>query len=560
MASDAMNQGMEPVPGNSASAPVGQSGKPAGTVTSVSSKNNLLLPGDIFAGRYRIEKNLGAGSLCNAYLCRDSGSGNREVVLKVMHARKAVDSSMAESFLFLAESVAAYQHKGIAKIFEFGKHQNLPFYTMEFVTGTPLRLWLMERLNFENRVLPGLGIIRSLLEIFETIQERGCYGCLKPENVFVTLNGPVVMDFGAVGFLSPQEFEFNSYARRYLPYMAPELRQDWSNLLPQSDCYSLGAILYEIMVGRPPAPQIRLPSELSHIFNIEADEIILKSMAILPQDRFATLESFAHSLELLQSSLLSARPAEGMLGNNPTRQITLESTKDSESQPPPAKDAAWLSEPVAPIQKSADPFAGLTKPEQRVEKDEDTSEFAIKHAYTSVPSPSHSRDAVPEITEPVAHAPVPKPSSEKAHSERRFVNTITDLPQVAPEFIEPPLEHVIEPTMEANSQALAHPTESEFSEQNQVIASHFQRDSAGENSTESVLSAHANNFTQTPVVDAGWRETGPGLKSGVAKKKKPKYEEEIDASPVPAWLWVVLALVGCSLMVGSAYLGLRLAH
>ena len=64
------------------------------------------------------------------------------------------------------------------------------------------------------------------------------------------------MDFGVVGFLSPQEFEFNSYARRYLPYMAPELRQDWSNLLPHSDFYSLGAMLYEILVGRVPAPQL----------------------------------------------------------------------------------------------------------------------------------------------------------------------------------------------------------------------------------------------------------------------------------------------------------------
>jgi serine/threonine protein kinase len=283
-------------------------GKAAAIAVAKSTKSILPQAGETFAGRYRVEKYLGLGALCNSYLCRDLSAGNQEMVLKVMHARKAAEAGMADSFLFLAESVAKYDHKGIAKIYSSGRHEGIPFYTTEWVGGVPLRLWLMERLNFENRVLPGLGIIISLLEIFEAIHERGCYGCLKPENVFITLNGPVITDFGVVGFLSPQEFEFNSYARRYLPYMAPELKQDWSNLLPHSDFHSLGAILYEILVGRAPAQPLRLPSELSRVFGIEADEIILKAMATRPLDRFNTVEAFKHAVLSLQSSLLHARP------------------------------------------------------------------------------------------------------------------------------------------------------------------------------------------------------------------------------------------------------------
>jgi len=265
--------------------------------------------GETFAGRYRVEKYLGLGALANAYLCRDAEAGNREVVLKIMHARKAAEAGHADSFLFLAASVAKYNHKGIARILDTGRHEGQPYYTMEWVAGSPLRLWLMERLNFDTRVLPGLGIIASLLDTFEAIHERGCYGCVKPENVFITLNGPVIMDFGVVGFLSPQEFEYNSYARRYLPYMAPELRQDWSNLLPQSDFYSIGALLYEVLAGRSPAPQLKLPSELSRAFGIEADEIILKAMAPRPLDRFATVEAFRQAVVSLQASLL-AHPQE----------------------------------------------------------------------------------------------------------------------------------------------------------------------------------------------------------------------------------------------------------
>ena len=287
---------------------------PIAEVGSTLAKNTLPKPGDIFAGRYRIEKYLGLGSLCNAFLCRDSSEESREVVLKIMHARKAAEAGMADSFKFLAESVGRYQHPGIAKVFAADILDGVPYYTMEWIPGTPLRLWLMERLNFENRVLPGVGIIRSLLEIFETIHEHGCYGCLKPENVFITLNGPVITDFGVVGFLTPQEFEFNSYARRYISYMAPELRQDWSNLLPQSDIYSLGALLYEILVGRSPAPHLRLPSELSPIFGIDADEIILKSMAPNASDRFGTAEAFKLALEALQSTLLKVPPPSGLTG------------------------------------------------------------------------------------------------------------------------------------------------------------------------------------------------------------------------------------------------------
>jgi serine/threonine protein kinase len=313
-----------------------RAGTPAATTGSP-----LPRMGETFAGRYRVEKYLGLGALCNAYLCRDSGAGNRETVLKIMHARKAAEKGLADSFLFLAASVAKYDHKGIARVFDTGRHEGQPYYTMEWVGGTPMRLWLMERLSFDNRVLPGLGLIASLLDTFEAVHERGCYGSVKPENVFITLNGPVLMDFGVVGFLSPQEFEYNSYARRYLPYMAPELRQDWSNLLPQSDFYSVGALLYEVLAGRPPAPQLKLPSELSRAFGIEADEIILKAMAQRPLDRFATVEAFRQAVVSLQASLL-ARPREdgGVLpaAAAPEPHPSLEITNDPVSLHNPDED------------------------------------------------------------------------------------------------------------------------------------------------------------------------------------------------------------------------------
>ncbi len=483
-----------PVP---ASAPVPTAHKPqpapAAPVAIVkSSKSALPQAGDTFANRYRVEKYLGLGALCNSYLCRDSMAGNQEVVLKVMHARKAAEAGMADSFLFLAESVAKYDHKGIGKILSSGRHEGAPYYTMEWVGGVPLRLWLMERLNFENRVLPGLGIISSLLDTFEVIHERGCYGCVKPENVFITLNGPVITDFGVVGFLSPQEFEFNSYARRYLPYMAPELKQDWSNLLPHSDFHSIGAVLYEILVGRAPGAQLRLPSELSRIFGIEADEIILKSMATRPLDRFGTVEAFKNAVLSLQTSLLQARPPEIPMpppaGNDipePETHTALEIATDMQTVHNP--DEAFTSpdllfhrdEPAPPLRGDM-PAAANTW---------------VLERNASPENPAGEREAASEPEEGEktlsAFARLGDKIVEEAHAQRRFAHA-------GPAFAGLP---------------------------------------KGEVSPNAAPGASWDEPSTVSVMTGG-----------------DATEEE--AAAVPAWLWAAIALLGSGMVVLSAYFGL----
>ncbi len=485
-----------------------------GQVSAKPGKAALPQAGETFANRYRVEKYLGLGALCNSYLCRDLAAGNQEMVLKVMHARKAAEAGLPESFLFLAESVAKYDHKGIAKIHEAGRFEGSPYYTMEWVGGVPLRLWLMERLNFENRVLPGLGIIVSLLDIFEAIHERGCYGCLKPENVFVTLNGPVVTDFGVVGFLTPQEFEFNSYARRYLPYMAPELRQDWGNLLPHSDFYSIGAILYEILVGRAPAAQLRLPSELSRIFGIEADEIILKSMAARPLDRFATVEAFKQAVLALQASLLNARPQEEIPGLPPAAPAPA-----SPFIKPRAHTSLDVTSDMQTVHNPDEAFA-----------DPETGTFAVPGtaAFKAAPAPTDN----PWSAEP----PISRNGSETGGGS--FDGGGED----------------------AGARTVFYPKPQE--EESEKALSAFSR--LGDRLQEE---AHAQRrFAHAPQPGAGapegaaisdsaptqaWEKPSGGISDG-----EMTVPEEEEAAPVPAWLWISIALAGSCMVVLSAYFGL----
>lgn len=264
----------------------------------------VLTPGTVFADRYRVIRHMGSGSLCAAYLVKDE-KGGEERVLKVLRPRKSTTAAFMDDFQFLAKSVARYWHPGIARVFDTGLVGNEAFYVMERVEGQPLRAWMLERFTFEGRVFPGLEILKKLIAVFQVIHEHGCYGVLKPENVFLHKSrGPVVMDFGVPGFLNPRDFEFNAHARRNLPYMGPELWQDWSNLVPQSDVFSLGAILYEILVGRPPSWPLKvLPSEASTLFNKNVNQIVLKAMAANPRERYPTLESFSAAVEQLEKSL-----------------------------------------------------------------------------------------------------------------------------------------------------------------------------------------------------------------------------------------------------------------
>jgi len=476
-------------------------------------RHALPQAGDVLAGRYRVEKLLGQGSLSNAYLCRDPQHGNREVVIKAMHARKAAEPGLAESFLFLADSVAKYDAKGVAKVFEsgrMGQAGEVPYYAMEWVSGVPLRMWLMERLTFENRVLPGLGIVRSLLDTFEAIHERGCYGCLKPENVFVGLSGPVVMDFGVAGFLTPQEFEFNSYARRYLPYMAPELRQDWSNLVPHSDYYSLGAILYEILSGRPPTSPLRLPSELSDLFGIEADEIILKAMAPKPLDRFGTLEAFRSAVESLQAVLLGAGPRQP--GSEGSRSMQVASsasmvhnpdeTFESPSGTVPILDPAMAGHPAFPqgaVPGPADSMDGndwAHEPDARdAESPAGGYSFAAEEAAAPEAGASSGGGVRSAFTDPESR------QGEAAHALRRFTH----------------------------SPRGAFP--------------------------EGGLPAPGAESGESQVLSGAWDDNAPGQPvPAVGPDGEPVEEEE----PVPAWLWISIALAGCSFVVLSAYLGLLL--
>lgn len=449
-------------------------------------------PGDTLGSRWRLEKFLGQGSLCNAYLCRDLAHGNREVVLKAMHSRKSADPALAESFLFLAESVAKYEHRGIAKVYESGYIGSTPFYAMEWVSGIPLRLWLMERLTFENRVLPGLRLVRSLLDIFENIHERGCYGCLKPENVFITLSGPVVTDFGVVGFLTPQEFEFNACARRYLPYMAPELRQDWSNLIPHSDYYSLGAILYEVLAGRAPSSPLRLPSELSDLFGIEADEIILKAMAPKPLDRFGTLEAFRAAVDALQSALLAV-PGAPQPGSEGSR--TLQVASDLTMVPEPVE--ASFATPPGPA-----PFAASDAP--RVLSD-------------AMSGPDWSResdlDSIPG--EVLAEAAPGRPADE----------VLARPEAVPPEGGRVEAGHVEEGRIEEGRIEEGHVEEGAYPAEGE------------DGRVRSVFAALGESDAATP------RES---------------VKDEVPEEPIPAWLWISIALAGCCMVVLSAYFGLLL--
>jgi serine/threonine protein kinase len=474
----------------------------------------LPKPGDVLGGNLRLLKYLGAGSLCATYSCESTEHPGAIGVLKLLQPRKAADPILSEDFLFLAKSVSRYRHPSVARILDARRQDGDVFYTMEWLQGSPLRMWLLDRLAMDTRVLPGLDLFLRLLDAFREIHEHGCYGCLKPENIFVTERGPVVVDFGVPGFLTAQEFEFNAYARRYLPYMAPELRQQWSNLVPQSDIYSLGAILYEILLGRPPAWPLKLPSDVSPHFGIDADEIIQRAMAPQPFDRFSSIDAF--------------QEAVGGLIQNIRRQMG-EPEPARPTAPRPAlgrKHGAPRSTP--PVQPEAYPHA-------------DASEKLPAQNRLGSPQPSRAPSAdhlqTPNQTSlnfPAHNLPGPGHASADQSQE--------PLPEIRDEWTDATSE-ALESALGGDSSSMGRGVASPYSQ------SSYSDHESGEGDESSYGSA------QSPY---GKPSGTQGFKHPLDNSLPPQDEDLEEGGATPAWAYALLAVLAATLCALAAIAGMNL--
>jgi tRNA A-37 threonylcarbamoyl transferase component Bud32 len=201
---------------------------------------------------YEIQGKLGQGGMGIVYKARHIKL-NRLVALKLIQAHAWSDEYGHARFRTEAEAIARLQHSNIVQIFEIGEQDSRPFLALEYAEGGSLD----QQLN--GTPLPpadAAGLVETLARAVHAAHQRGIvHRDLKPANVLRTANGTLKLtDFGLAKKLDASAVQTQSGAIVGTPsYMAPEQAAGKNREIgPATDVYALGAILYELLTGRPP--------------------------------------------------------------------------------------------------------------------------------------------------------------------------------------------------------------------------------------------------------------------------------------------------------------------
>jgi serine/threonine-protein kinase len=273
-----------------------------------------LPPGlrESLADRYLLERELGRGGMAVVYLARDL-KHDREVALKVLHPHLAATLG-PDRFLREIRLAARLQHPHILTVLDSGDAGGSLWFTMPFVEGESLR----ERLRRE-RQLPVEDAVRIAREAAQALQYAHVHGVvhrdIKPENLLLTGDGnTLVADFGiarALDARTESKLTETGIVVGTPAYMSPEQAVGDRELDARTDVYSLGAVLYEMLVGEPPftgaTTQALLvkrltepaPSARSARTSVpEAlDAAVRKALAPVVADRHATMAQFGQALQ-----------------------------------------------------------------------------------------------------------------------------------------------------------------------------------------------------------------------------------------------------------------------
>src|SRR5687768_12708690 len=261
--------------------------------------------------RYTIEREIGRGGMATVYLARDIRH-NRPVALKVLNPELGAVLGV-ERFLAEIEVTANLQHPNLLPLFDSGEANGLLFYVMPFIQGESLRA----RLDREKQ-LPVDEAVRIAMAIAGALdyahRHKVIHRDLKPENILMQEGQPLIADFGialAVSKAGGERITQTGLSLGTPQYMSPEQATGDRVVDGRTDIYSLGAMVYEMLVGDPPhhastsqaviakvlterptSVRTARPSVPPHV-----DATIGKALEKLAADRFATAKEFADALE-----------------------------------------------------------------------------------------------------------------------------------------------------------------------------------------------------------------------------------------------------------------------
>lgn len=263
----------------------------------------------MYGERYEIGDKIGAGGMAIVYKAKDTLL-NRTVAIKVLREQFVSDEAFIRRFRREAQSAASLSHQNIVSIYDVGKDGNEEYIVMEYVKGQTLKEIIRNRAPFsaENAIY----IIRQIAEALAHAHANHIiHRDIKPQNILVTDDGRIkVTDFGIARAVSAATLTNTGDIVGSVHYLSPEQAKG-AQTNEQSDLYSLGIILYELLTGKVPfdgdtpisialkhiQEQPELPSKIVPSIAPELDAVVMKSLAKSVEDRYQSASELLDDLE-----------------------------------------------------------------------------------------------------------------------------------------------------------------------------------------------------------------------------------------------------------------------
>jgi eukaryotic-like serine/threonine-protein kinase len=212
------------------------------------SKSSMI--GTVLSGRYRLEAKLGSGGMSTVYLARDE-TLDRPVAVKVMHREMSEQEDQLQRFRQEARAVAKLTHPNVVSVIDAGEDGGHPYIVFEYVKGETLKqrigrvgaLDTQEAIAYAIEVARGLSVAHARNMVHRDI---------KPQNVLIDEEGRAKLtDFGISRQLEQDGVTATGRVLGTTDYVAPEQAMG-KGVDPRSDIYSLGVVLYEMLIGQVP--------------------------------------------------------------------------------------------------------------------------------------------------------------------------------------------------------------------------------------------------------------------------------------------------------------------
>lgn len=259
----------------------------------------LLFEGETFARRYVLMRILGSGGYASVWLARDRHLNEREVALKILHARWSRDQTKIDRFKRGAERMSALSHPSVVEVLsQVALFEGWYYYAMEYVAGGDL---LTARTRAE-APLPPQRALWAIMVVAEAVAEahsrRWVHRDLKPHNILLTeLGAAKVTDFDLVGAQDTTGGTRTGAVGTFI-YAAPEAMLQGKDATPAADVYSLGVCSVFALLGRVSKDLIR--DEAKVVKGIETTEpvkrLLLRALSWEPDDRHRDAGEFAREL------------------------------------------------------------------------------------------------------------------------------------------------------------------------------------------------------------------------------------------------------------------------